>query len=203
MIVSIYFRYGIIYFQRQSHFHLNCDQFAVYKLLQFCSGPLTIYSDKKQPAAESSCLSLVYRVHVWECVCCWFGPAHSFMVPHTHTHYCTAHNSYKHETMKISLFSWLWKSMMMIKVMLMMVMSLLVGAFSSCDVSSGVGPAPMSGANSELQQPMASLAPPSPFTTTAPMINTVSPHVSTYTHHRHRLGQCWTVRSTLLLSETY
>uniref|UniRef100_A0A8C7L7S7 MLLT10 histone lysine methyltransferase DOT1L cofactor n=1 Tax=Oncorhynchus kisutch TaxID=8019 RepID=A0A8C7L7S7_ONCKI len=52
------------------------------------------------------------------------------------------------------------------------------GAFSSCDVSSGVGPAPMSGANSELQQPMASLAPPSPFTATAPMINTVSPHVS-------------------------
>uniref|UniRef100_A0A8C7L9H9 MLLT10 histone lysine methyltransferase DOT1L cofactor n=1 Tax=Oncorhynchus kisutch TaxID=8019 RepID=A0A8C7L9H9_ONCKI len=32
------------------------------------------------------------------------------------------------------------------------------GAFSSCDVSSGVGPAPMSGANSELQQPMASLS---------------------------------------------
>ncbi|XP_029552361.1 protein AF-10 isoform X3 [Salmo trutta] len=52
------------------------------------------------------------------------------------------------------------------------------GVFSSCDVSSGVGPAPMSGANSELQQPMASLAPPSPFTATAPMINTVSPHVS-------------------------
>ncbi|XP_041717596.2 protein AF-10 isoform X2 [Coregonus clupeaformis] len=54
------------------------------------------------------------------------------------------------------------------------------GAFSSGDVSSGAGPASMSGANSELpqQQPTPSLAPPTPFTATAPMTNTASPHVS-------------------------
>uniref|UniRef100_A0A674DQ82 MLLT10 histone lysine methyltransferase DOT1L cofactor n=1 Tax=Salmo trutta TaxID=8032 RepID=A0A674DQ82_SALTR len=56
------------------------------------------------------------------------------------------------------------------------------GVFSSCDVSSGVGPAPMSGANSELQQPMASLAPPSPFTATVsglpgPVFNMAPSHM--------------------------
>ncbi|XP_034145124.1 protein AF-10 isoform X2 [Esox lucius] len=54
------------------------------------------------------------------------------------------------------------------------------GTFSSGDVSSGVGPVAMGGANSELpqQQPPPSLAPPAPFTATAPLTSTASSHVS-------------------------
>ncbi|KAL1006592.1 hypothetical protein UPYG_G00074210 [Umbra pygmaea] len=54
------------------------------------------------------------------------------------------------------------------------------GTFSSGDVSSGAGPVATGGANSELpqQQPIPSLAPPTPFTATAPLTSTVSSHVS-------------------------
>uniref|UniRef100_A0A8K9XGY9 MLLT10 histone lysine methyltransferase DOT1L cofactor n=1 Tax=Oncorhynchus mykiss TaxID=8022 RepID=A0A8K9XGY9_ONCMY len=52
------------------------------------------------------------------------------------------------------------------------------GAFSSGDVSSGAGPVAMGGANSELQQPTPSLAPPTPLTATAPLTSTASSHVS-------------------------
>ncbi|XP_038853417.1 protein AF-10-like isoform X1 [Salvelinus namaycush] len=53
-----------------------------------------------------------------------------------------------------------------------------IGAFSSGDVSSGAGPVAMGGANSELQQPTPSLAPPTPLTATAPLTSTASSHVS-------------------------
>ncbi|XP_014037112.2 protein AF-10 isoform X4 [Salmo salar] len=52
------------------------------------------------------------------------------------------------------------------------------GTFSSGDVSSGAGPVAMGGANAELQQPTPSLAPPTPFTATAPLTSTASSHVS-------------------------
>ncbi|KAK2859373.1 hypothetical protein Q5P01_003993 [Channa striata] len=56
------------------------------------------------------------------------------------------------------------------------------GVFSSVDGStSGTGPVAVGGASSELsqqQQPTPSLAPPSPFTATAPLTSTASTHVS-------------------------
>lgn len=56
------------------------------------------------------------------------------------------------------------------------------GVFSVADGSlSGTGAVAMGGASSELsqqQQPTPSLAPPSPFTATAPLNSTASTHVS-------------------------